>query len=211
MYSRSKKQRDFDQCSVYLYCSILGLPSNWISLLMFALYEGGDDLVNFTAHCHGNFKKQLLQLLGTGSPIQVLGRLKKMRITALVVDGACLRGASGHTPGKRWHLPVPFSSTERDFLLVRKPDGSGKLAGVAPVTHDGKISLSLSLSLSPHTHTHTNTHTYQHPYPSTRARAHTHTHTHTHSSTLPLCSHTHTHSTCSHSVLFVFASHRTIL
>ena len=138
MYSRSKKQRDYDQCAVYLYLSMLGLPSNWITLVMLALYEGGDGLLNFTVHCHGPFKSQLFQLLGPGVPVKVGDRQKKMVITSLTVDGACLRGVSGHSPGKRWHLPVPFSSTERDFLLVKKP-GSDKLAGVAPVTHDGKI------------------------------------------------------------------------
>ena len=49
------------------------------------------------------------------------------------MDGACLRGFTAHTPGKRWHLPTPFSSIERDFLTARNK--FGKLLGVSPVTH----------------------------------------------------------------------------
>ena len=49
------------------------------------------------------------------------------------MDGACLRGFTAHTPGKRWHLPTPFSSIEKDFLTsINK---LGKLLGVSPVTH----------------------------------------------------------------------------
>lgn len=66
MYSRSKKQREFDQCAVYLYLSMFGLPSSWITLVMFALFEGGDTLLNFIAHCHGSFKAQVVQIFGTG-------------------------------------------------------------------------------------------------------------------------------------------------
>ena len=66
MYSRAKKQREYDQCAVYLYLSMFGLPSMWSTLGMLALFEGSDGLLNFIAHCHGPFKTQLSKLLGTG-------------------------------------------------------------------------------------------------------------------------------------------------
>jgi len=72
-----------------------------------------------------------------GAPIDMgdLGKQKRLKIAFYIVDGACLRGLTAHVPGKRWHLPTPFSSTERDFLLKLVPRGEGRLAGVAPVTH----------------------------------------------------------------------------
>ena len=66
MYSRSKKQREFVQCAVYLYLSLFGLPSCWITLLMLALYEGGDGLLNFASRCYGTLDTQLTQLIETG-------------------------------------------------------------------------------------------------------------------------------------------------
>ena len=65
----------------------------------------------------------------------MMGYKKILKITCFVVDGACLRGLTAHTPAKRWHLPTPFSSTERDFLARLKPNSEGRLAGVSPVTH----------------------------------------------------------------------------
>ena len=58
-----------------------------------------------------------------------------LKVNSFVVDGACLRGMTAHSPAKRWHLPTPFSSVERDFLLRPVPKGDGRLAGVSPVTH----------------------------------------------------------------------------
>lgn len=66
MYSRAKKQREFDQCGIYLYISKFGIPASWIMLVMLAIYEGGDSLANLIAHNHGSFRDQLKQLIHTG-------------------------------------------------------------------------------------------------------------------------------------------------
>ena len=101
---------------------------------MMALYEGDDGLQNLIAHCHGPFKTQLQDLLSEGVPVQIMGVTKFFKVVCFVVDGSCLRHLTAHSPAKRWHIPTPFSSTERDFLMIRKCNG--KLAGVAPLTHD---------------------------------------------------------------------------
>ena len=64
--TRAKKQREFDQCGIYLYISKFGIPASWIMLVMLALYEGGDSLANLIAHNHGSFQKQLELLVGAG-------------------------------------------------------------------------------------------------------------------------------------------------